>query len=165
MPRRKSGRNWFRRNCNSGTMKISEQGFTLIESLLVLSIFLVISSITAFSLIPQYEAQESKQFLTQFQADFFYGQQYAISHQQTVSVVISVDQHYYYMRTSYSLPPFLKRYYSKAVTITPGSLSLSFEFTANGNVNKFGSLFIQCGGKHYTLMVLIGKGRFYVVEE
>lgn len=147
------------------TMKQEELGFTLIESLLVLSIFLIISSITAFYMKPQYEMKESESFLTQFQADFLYGQQYAISHQEEVTVIISPDQHYYYMRTTYNLPPFILRYFSKHITIDPLTLPLSFKFSPSGNVNKFGSLLIQYGSKKYRMTVLIGKGRFYVVEE
>lgn len=146
-------------------MKLGEQGFTLIEALCVLSIFLIISSITAFSLKPQYERMESEAFLHQLQADLFYGQQYAISHQQELTVMIIPEQHYYYVRNSYSWPPFLLRYYSNNVSVSPGTLPLSFKFTPSGFANKSGSFLIQCGSKQYRLTVLIGKGRFYVVEE
>jgi competence protein ComGD len=146
-------------------MKTSEQGFTLIESLLVLSIFLVISSITVFCIKPQYEKKEREAFLTQLEADLFYGQQYAISHQLEVTVNFSIDQHCYYMRTGFNTTPILMRTYSKAVTVSPGSLPLSFKFTPSGTVSKFGTLIIQCGSKHFELTFLIGKGRFYVVEK
>lgn len=145
-------------------MKSSERGFTLIESLFVLSIFLIISSITAFSLKPQYERMESEEFLTQLQADLFYGQQYAISHQQEVTVMIVPEEHHYYLRNNLTLP-FLHRYFSNAITVTRGTLPLTFKFTPSGFVNKFGTLYIQCGSKQYRLTFLIGKGRFYVVEE
>lgn len=146
-------------------MKAAEKGFTLIESLLVLSIFLVISSVTAFSIKPQYELKESELFLTRLQADLLYGQQYAISHQQEVTVMFSEQQHYYYLRTSFNLPPFLRRNYSENITVSPGSLPLTFKFSPDGTVSKFGSLFIQCGSKHYRLTFLIGEGRFYVVKK
>ncbi|MFL6554920.1 MAG: prepilin-type N-terminal cleavage/methylation domain-containing protein, partial [Bacillus sp. (in: firmicutes)] len=61
-------------------MKNDQNGFTLIESLLVLSIFMIISSITVFSLQPQHSVLEDEAFLTQLKADLFYSQQYAISH-------------------------------------------------------------------------------------
>jgi competence protein ComGD len=146
-------------------MKLTEQGFTLIESLFVLAIFLIIISITAFSLKPQYEMMESKAFLNQLQADLFYGEQFAISHQQEVSVNIIPEQHYYYIRNSYTWPPFLLRYYSNAISVFPGTLPLTFNLTPSGIAGKSGSFLIQCGNKHYRLTVLIGKGRFYVTEE
>jgi competence protein ComGD len=146
-------------------MKTTEKGFTLIESLLVLSIILVISSITVFFVKPQYEKKESEAFLSQFEADLFYGQQYAISHQLEVTVNISSDQHYYYMRTGFNVPPIVMRTYSSAVTVSPGSLPLNFKFTPSGTVSKFGTLIIQCGSKQFEMTFLIGKGRFYVVEK
>jgi competence protein ComGD len=146
-------------------MKTTERGFTLIESLLVLSIFLIISSVTVFTIKPQYEWKESEMFLTQLKADLLYGQQYAISHQQEVTVIFSEQQHSYYLRTSSSLPPFVVRNYSENITVSPGSLPLSFKFSPSGTINKFGSFFIQCGSKHYRFTFLIGKGRFYAIEE
>jgi competence protein ComGD len=146
-------------------MKLTEHGFTLIESLCVLSIFLIMTSITAFSLKPQYEMMESKMFLNQLQADLFYGQQYAISHQHEVLVFIIPEQHYYYIRNSSTWPPLISRYYSNSVTVSPGTLPLAITFTPSGSANKSGSFLIQCGSKHFRFTLLIGKGRFYVVEE
>lgn len=146
-------------------MTTGKEGFTLVETLFVLSIFLIISSITAFSIKPQYDENVCRQFLTTFQADFLYGQQYAISHQQEVTVVISSDHFYYYLRTAYNQPPFVMRNYSNSIVITSKTLPLSFKFTPSGNVSSFGSLAIKCGSRNYTMTVLIGKGRFYVVKE
>lgn len=146
-------------------MKMNENGFTLIESLLVLSIFLIITSVTAFSMKPQYEMIESKAFINQLQADLFYGQQYAISHQHELTVMIIPDQHYYYVRNSITWPPFVLRYYSNNVKVSQGTLPLTFKFNASGFVNKSGYFKIQCGSKHYRLTVLLGQGRFYVTEE
>lgn len=146
-------------------MRGPEQGFTFIEAILVLAIFLIISSITAFSIKPQFESKESEQFLTEFQTDFLYGQQYAISHQTEVNFFIIPGQHFYYMRAGSSPTPIVKRYYSKRINVSQGSLPLPLKFTPSGFVNKFGTILIQCGRRHYRITVLIGKGRFYVVEE
>lgn len=146
-------------------MKITEKGFTLIESLLVLSILLIIASVTAFNMKPLYEKMESEEFINQLQADLFYGQQLAISHQLEVSVRIIPEQHYYYVNNTTIWPPHLLRYYSNAISVFPGTLPLDFKFTPSGIASKSGSFLIQCGSKHYRLMVLIGKGRFYVTEE
>jgi competence protein ComGD len=146
-------------------MKLNEQGFTLIEALCVLAIFLIITLITAFSIKPQYESIECKEFLTQLQADLFHGQQFAISHQQEVSVVIMPDEHYYYIRNNFAWPPYIYRSYSNAVSVFPGTLPLSFKFTWSGSVNKSGSFLARCGNKQYRLTFLLGKGRFYVVKE
>jgi competence protein ComGD len=143
----------------------SEQGFTLIESLFVLAIFLIIASVSAVCFKTQYETMENEAFLYQLQSDLFYGQQYALSHQHSVSVAIYPDQHYYILRYTPASPPFLTRYYSNLITISPVTLSLVFDFTPSGSVNKSGSIRLQRGSKQYLLTILIGKGRFYVVKE
>jgi competence protein ComGD len=146
-------------------MKNMQEGFTLIESLLVLSVFIIISSITAFTLKPQYLTIDDEAFLSQLQTDLLYAQQYAISHQHEVTVIFMSDQNKYniYMRTD--LPNIIERNYSTNLTVYGGSLPLFFKFLPDGNVNKFGSFYIKSSKKNYRFTVLIGKGRFYVIEE
>lgn len=146
-------------------MKRSEKGFTLVEALLVLSVFMIISSITAFSLKPQYERAEIDAFLTQFEADLFYAQQYAISHQHEITINLQFSQHYYYVRDRYDQPQIIRRTYSEKINVIPLSQPFSFKFTGDGNINKFGVWDIQCGAKMYRMTFQIGKGRFYVVEK
>ncbi|WP_144547667.1 competence type IV pilus minor pilin ComGD [Bacillus sp. X1(2014)] len=143
-------------------MKNDQNGFTLIESLLVLSIFMIISSITVFSLKPQRSVLEDEAFLTQFKADLYYSQQYAISHQHEVSVVILPSQYKYYMLLRPELPPIVIRNYSKNIILATSTLPLYFKFLNDGNVNQFGTLLIQTNNNTYQMTVLIGKGRFYV---
>jgi competence protein ComGD len=147
-------------------MKKSEKGFTLVESLLVLSIFLIISSITAFSVKPQFESTLCDSFFTQFRADILNAQQYAISHQKEIIVNIVSGEHYYYVRDRYDLPLVINRDYSGKILIsTTSSLPLYFKFLPDGNPSKFGSLQIQCGKKKFRMTFLLGMGRFYVIEE
>ncbi|MFP5113585.1 competence type IV pilus minor pilin ComGD [Bacillaceae bacterium C204] len=145
-------------------MKNNQNGFTLIESLLVLSIFMIISSITVFSLKPQHSVLEDEAFLTQLKADLYYSQQYAISHQHEVTVVFLPAQYRYYMLLRPDLPPIVMRNYSTNIYLVEGSISLFFRFLNDGNVNQFGSFLIQTKNKTYQMTLLIGKGRFYVKE-
>ncbi|MEH7501440.1 competence type IV pilus minor pilin ComGD [Neobacillus drentensis] len=145
-------------------MNTNQKGFTLIESLIVLSIFMIISSITVFSLKPQHSAMEDEAFLTQLKADLYYAQQYAISHQHEVSVVFVPEQYRYNMFLRPELPPIVQRNYSTNIYLTEGSIPLYFKFLNDGNVNKFGTFIIQTKNKIYVITVLIGKGRFYVKE-
>ncbi len=145
-------------------MNTNQKGFTLIESLVVLSIFMIISSITVFSLKPQHSAMEDEAFLTQLKADLYYAQQYAISHQHEVSVVFVPEQYRYNMFLRPELPPIVQRNYSTNIYLTEGSIPLYFKFLNDGNVNKFGTFIIQTKNKIYVITVLIGKGRFYVKE-
>jgi competence protein ComGD len=145
-------------------MKRGQDGFTLIESLLVFSIFLIISSVTAFSLKPQYFMVNDNAFITQLQADLLYGQQFAISHQCEVFVRLTeTDGYSIYYR--YDLQPLVNRPYLEDMKVFGGTLPLSFKFLPDGNVAQFGYFEINTCSKKYLFTVLIGKGRFYVLEE
>ena len=146
-------------------MKNNQKGFTLIESLLVLTIFMIISSITAFSLKPQYFMIDDNVFLTQLQTDLLYAQQYAISHQSEVTIMFTEDQYKYSIYNHFNLPPLVERNYSTKINVYGGTLPLIFKFLSNGNVSKFGTFFIKTSDKTYRVTILIGKGRFYVLEE
>src|SRR5437763_4257824 len=146
-------------------MNSNQKGFTLVESLLVLSIFMIISFITAFSLQPQQSGLEDKAFITQLRADLFYAHQYALSHQEEVSIGIQPHEYKYYLTLKAHWPPIVQRSYSSNISITEGSMPLSFIFLPDGNLNKFGSFFIQTKKKKYRMTFLIGKGRFYVTEQ
>lgn len=141
----------------------NQKGFTLIESLVVLSIFLIISSITAFSIKPQYNSATDKAFISQLKADLYYGQQYAIANQMEVKVIFYEHEHIYLISTGSK--QLVKRNHSPTITVTQGTIQLVFKFNSNGNVDRFGTLYIRTQQKNYRLTLLIGKGRFYVMEE
>lgn len=146
-------------------MDRNQQGFTLTESLVVLSIFMILTSITVFSLKPQHSAIDESSFFTQLKADLYYGQTYAISHQHEVSVTIMPSEYKYYMYLSTYSPPIVERTYPTDFIITEGSIPLYFKFMPDGNINKFGTIIIQSKNKTYRMTFLIGKGRFYVTEQ
>lgn len=149
---------------NITKMRRNQKGFTLVESLLVLSVFMILSLITAFSLQPQHDVLEDRVFISQLSADLLYAQQYAISHQKEVSILIVPSQYKYYMFASAAGTPIVERNYSTNIYLTEGSLPLNFNFLRDGNVNKFGSFYIQTKKNNYRITFLIGEGRFYVTE-
>lgn len=140
-------------------------GFTLVESLIVFSVFMLLATVTAFMVRPQYQYAEKQSFLTQLKADLLYGQQYAISHQHEVTVNFIPEQHYYCIRDNYLRPFIVERTYPDNITLSPGSMPLYFKYLPDGNVSKFGNFYITINGKEYHFTILIGKGRFYVPEE
>ncbi|WHY90503.1 competence type IV pilus minor pilin ComGD [Neobacillus cucumis] len=146
-------------------MKNNQNGFTLIESLLVLAIFLILSSITVFSVKPQANRIEDETFISQLKTDLYFAQQYAISHQHEVYVGFSENEYNYYIYERNDLPLLVERYYSNDIHVYPGTLSLYFRFLPDGNISKFGSFTIVTKDKQYRVTFLIGKGRFYVTEE
>ncbi|MFD2446043.1 competence type IV pilus minor pilin ComGD [Bacillus sp. CGMCC 1.16607] len=143
---------------------MKDKGFTLIETLIVLSIVAIIS-LGSFVLIkPQKELIANHLFLTQFQSDLYVAQQYAIAHQIEVTVKIIPERNYYYIHERYDAKYIVERYYLPTITFGPGSLPFMFKFLPDGNVSHFGSLNFKIGSKSYKLTIQLGKGRFYIVE-
>jgi competence protein ComGD len=145
--------------------EMDEKGFTLTEMLVVLSIFLVISSISPVLLKSHYNHLDKNLFFSQFRSDFFYAQQYAISHQSIIIVNIVSDQSYYYFRERINGPIILERKYPEEVKVTPGSMPLYFHILPNGNISSFGSFYAKVNKERYRFTFLIGKGRFYVAKD
>lgn len=143
---------------------IGSKGFTLIESLLVLSVFMILTSVTVFYVKPQYNRTEKEEFMAMLQSDLMYAQQYAISHQHELTVNLLGGEHYYYIRDRVDLPMVAERTFANNIKILTGSFSLYFKITPGGNVNKFGSFYVQIGDRKYQVTLMIGKGRFYVSE-
>jgi competence protein ComGD len=144
---------------------VDSRGFTLIETLVVLSIVAVISSVTIFQINPNKNMFDHHLFLSQLQSDLYLAQQYAISHQQELTVVFDLQQNRYYIRVIFDGGfTVVEKKFPPKVSVKNGSLPLTFKILKDGNVNQFGSLNIYIGGKVYRLTFLLGKGRFYIVE-
>ncbi|MDQ1145066.1 competence protein ComGD [Bacillus sp. SORGH_AS 510] len=143
----------------------NQKGFTLIESLLVLSIFIIISSITVFTLKPQHSFIEKDSFFAQLKGDLYYAQQYALSHQHEVLVQFVPKEYKYYVLYRIGETPIIERNYTHNIMITEGTMPILFKFLPDGNINKFGSLIVYYRNKTYRITFLIGKGRFYVTDQ
>ncbi|WP_462412205.1 competence type IV pilus minor pilin ComGD [Neobacillus sp. Marseille-QA0830] len=146
-------------------MTSRQTGFTLAESLIVLSIFMILSLFTVFSLKPQHLMVQDQAFISQLKADLLFSQAYAMSHQHEVSVVLMPDNFQYYMIMQNDQSPIVLRKYSKEIYLTEGTIPLYFKFSSDGNVNKFGTFYIRMPTKTYKVTILIGRGRFYVTEQ
>lgn len=141
-------------------------GFTMVEMLIVLSAFLMLSLTSAFLFTPQKDMLEKELFFSRLKSDLLYSQQYAMSHQETITVHFMPENNYYYIRSmDYSAPYLAKRHYSSDIKVERGSLNLMFQYKPDGNIDSFGSIYITAGSKKYKMMIQIGKGRFYVLEE
>lgn len=137
----------------------------MIEMLVVLSAFFMLSLTSAFLFTPQNEKLEKDLFFSQLQADLLYSQQYAIAHQEQITVHIMPENNYYYIRgTEYTAAYLVKRNYSQNIKVKKGTMPLMFYYMPDGNINSFGSIFVTVGTRTYMMMIQIGKGRFYVSE-
>lgn len=146
-------------------MITDQKGFTLIESLIVLSIFMILSSVTVFSLKPQHSIIDDEAFLTQLKADLYYAQAYALSHQMDVSVVFSPKDFTYSLMPRSGQEHLLDRTYSTEIEVAEGTIPIYFRYLSDGMVNKSGTFLIRSRDRTYMVTILIGKGRFYVTEQ
>ncbi|MDQ0218333.1 type II secretion system protein [Peribacillus cavernae] len=143
----------------------SNRGFTLTETLVVLTIFLLLFSL-ASGLFPHFlKSQEIDQFLRQFSDDVYFAQSYAISHQQYIEVVI--DQYPGRSGEKYHVANVMKgklleRNIPKDVTFTRGSMNLRILFAPNGNISTAGVWNVKTSSSSYKMTFNIGKGRFRI---
>ncbi|MDQ0156403.1 competence type IV pilus minor pilin ComGD [Robertmurraya andreesenii] len=141
----------------------NEKGFTLIESLIVLSIFLLIISLSSLLLRTQSIQLEKQLFFTQLKADLLYAQQHAITSQKLVSVNFVIPEKFYYIRKQNG-EILIKREYSDKITVSEGSQKLFFRYHSNGNISSFGSIYFYIDGERYQMTFQLGRGRFYVIK-
>lgn len=141
-------------------------GFTMVEMLIVLSAFLMLSLTSAFLFTPQKDMLEKELFFSQLKSDLLYSQQYAMSHQETVTFhFVPENNSYHIHRMDYYAPFLAERHYSSDIKVERGTLNLMFQYMPDGNIDSFGSIYITAGSRKYKMMIQIGKGRFYVMEE
>ncbi|WP_042345988.1 competence type IV pilus minor pilin ComGD [Bacillus massiliigorillae] len=141
-----------------------EKGYSLVEMLVVLSVFLLLIS-ASISTMPKYQGKkELESFLQQFSKDFHFAQMYAINHQ--ISVYFSIDyinKTYYANSIGSDEVIFFKRI-PKDIQFMKDSLILRIYFTPIGNVSNFGSWVFESKKVQYIFTVMIGRGRHYYRE-
>ena len=142
-----------------------EKGFTLIETMIMLTVILVLLSIAVLP-FPKLAANfEKEQFLNQLQADLFFAQSYAIAKQETVEVRFIHKEDRYTIRSRTATANFLvQRNIPDTIRYIDGSLA-TLSFLQNGNTNSFGTVHFKYRDQYISLIFQIGKGRFYVKEQ
>lgn len=141
----------------------NEKGFTLLEAIFVLGIFLLIVSLSTLFLRPHSIQLEKQLFFSQLKADLLYAQQYALTNQKVVSVNFVNPEKFYYIRKQ-SGELLLRREYSNEIKVLEGSQKLFFRYHSNGNISSFGSIYFYIDGERYQMTFQLGRGRFYVMK-
>lgn len=111
-----------------------------------------------------YEAGKRQQFILQLKQDLYYAQQIAIGYQLPTKVVFLNGSKEYSLHQGGKT--ILRRPFLQGNTVfIKGTLSLSdILFLPNGNAQKSGSLSIKINDHHYRLVMLLGRGRFYIEQ-
>lgn len=136
-------------------------GFTLIETLIVLLIVTIILpiSVRQYSLVS--ERQQLNGFVGHLQETIYFAQMTAIAEDQYVVVEFNNDTNHVYVKSGINL---LKKLDVKpSIKFESGTHNLILKFSKKGSlVGQAGTLFIKT--KHFTkkFTFLLGQGRFYV---
>ncbi|OIJ20277.1 hypothetical protein BKP45_09430 [Anaerobacillus alkalidiazotrophicus] len=141
----------------------NDRGFTLLEMTIVLMIVAVVTSISVGNFRGAQEAINRNEFIFQLKQDLHYAQQKAISHSATTTVIFLNSGKEYVVRQSGEI--ILRRKFHDNITFVPITLTLSdIAFLPDGNARKSGTLLIRIGDYSYRLVLLLGRGRFYIEQ-
>jgi len=147
----------------SAPCRFGGAGFTLLEMLIVLFIFGIVTAIAPPVLFPLEKKLETVHFLQGMEEDLFRAQQHAINRK------VPVAFQYKWRERGYELNAedgsfFMYRPLPDGVEIEPGNMG-DFRFLPNGNISRFGYMYIHAGGRSYRIFFSIGRGRMEVYED
>lgn len=139
----------------------NNKGYTLIEILLVLSIFMLVVTLS-LNLYPTYiKKMETRQFIKQFEADVYYIQAYAMSHERSMSILMYKETYLVYVDGTKQL---LQRTIPRDIQFKKGTMDLKVMFTSRGTAVTSGVFYIQTEQERYKVSVSVGKGRLKIEE-
>ncbi|MFJ7971429.1 competence type IV pilus minor pilin ComGD [Psychrobacillus sp. NPDC096389] len=134
-----------------------EKGFTLIETILVLSIVMVITSSIVYVTTSKLEETEERRFFRQFHLD--------MQRLQSIAIAESKYTHIYFdgNGTKYigglSDAPLFEYKLPKHMRLSFNSNLKRVSFHPNGTVSQFGTLYFETGTGHKTVTIYIGGGK------
>jgi len=138
----------------------NQKGFTLLEMLLVLMVLQVMVGVLLLSVKPVMQTYRLHYFFKQLQTDMWYAQQVAINNEKSVALVFLNAESKYLMVSGGNL--IMTRDYEKDVTLQTEVIQGRVSFLQDGNVDRSGTIIVKHYEKKYRVVVLIGRGRFYV---
>ncbi|SET62112.1 competence protein ComGD [Salinibacillus kushneri] len=149
-------------------MKGSKQkkaGFTLIEMLIVLTIFMFLLLITAPLNSTIKNDLETQQFFSLFEQDILWMQNQSITNNEIYRLRFMPESHTYEIRQKGVGNLKIKREYSSFIDIELGTFQLPFSFYHSGTPNQPGSFYVHTQNETYVITFPFGKGRFYVTKQ
>lgn len=142
--------------------KSSQQGFTMIEALLV--VIIVTASFPPFYLLLEewHHRIATRQFVNLLSHSIQEAQMTAISESKYVHVVLNKSLKNIQLSKDTEI---YKNYpYSEDVRVMGGTHSLQFKLLPNGHISHSGTIFVTSGDIKYKIVFLLGQGRFYAKE-
>ncbi|UFT97768.1 prepilin-type N-terminal cleavage/methylation domain-containing protein [Radiobacillus kanasensis] len=143
----------------------NSRGFTLIETIVVLSISISLMVIGHASIIQWKESYETDAFFDVFKSDILYLQQRTMVSGDYYYMLIKPDEHIYEIRKGGYGALVRIRSIPENWEVRLQTLSMPLSFTIKGQVRQPGSFTILTGDESYKVIFPFGKGRSYVVSQ
>jgi competence protein ComGD len=141
----------------------NNNGFTLIEMMIVLCILTAVTSIVFVSYQSLHERQQTERFFEQLKKDLYFAQQTAMIENTGIQVLFDQKNDNY--KVTKSTIPILERSYDSDILIESGSLGLKVVYLSSGNISEPGTINIKTGGDTYDLVFQLGRGRFHIEKQ
>lgn len=134
----------------------------MIESLIVLSIVMIILGTLAYGSFNLNKSMEEKHFVKMIERDLLIGHTYAITNNQYVWFTYRFEDNTYFLSVNQQM--LIKRKLPDHISFQPGQRMNYFYFSPSGNISRFGTLTFYIGENTYNIIFTIGKGRFRIVQ-
>ncbi|MFJ8066720.1 competence type IV pilus minor pilin ComGD [Psychrobacillus sp. NPDC096426] len=140
----------------------NERGFTLVETMLVLSIVMVITTSVVYVTTTKVEAAEEKRFFRQFHLDVQRLQSIAIGENKYTYLNFDMNGSKYIAKSA-NIPLF-EYEVPKHMRLSIDSYLKGIAFHPNGAVSQFGTFTFDTRKGHKIVTVYIGNGRLMYEE-
>lgn len=137
-------------------IKLNEEGFTLLENLLVLSLASILLIAVFTTLPPVYGNTAVQQAAWQLKNDMMLAQQAAISRQQRTKILFQQNEYQLVIGDT-----VIERPYATGLSIKPQTLKDHLDFNEKGHPNAGGKIRVK-GNTAYDITVYLGSGRVNV---
>ncbi len=145
-------------------MEEKEDGFTLVEVLIVLGCLTLMLTIVNTITWKMFETYGQKVFLNQLEKDIYYAQAYAIENKTHVTLRFSTGQNEYsaYSYTNHTILTIQKADSLRFKKV--GNVTVTY--TSSGNIEGPTTIHLtdKSGKTIYKLVFQLGRGRFYISE-
>ena len=137
----------------------NEQGFTLIEMLLVLFIVMCLTGIVSKMSMKVSEAKEIEDFFTQLQLDIQFIQMSSVEQKENYSIKFLAPATHYIIKKNSNVDVYKRPYPQNVEFLSGKSTFVTFAYKANGNVSKAGTLFFKTPIGEKKVIITLGAGR------
>ena len=139
------------------------KGFTLIETLIVLSVATLMLSFSIITINTFTVYMEKKMFIDQIQTDLYYAHAVAVGRKETLTVRFSPSGQRYEVVLRSKGKTIIEKRLPSSIYIESSNLP-SFTITPDGTVSNFGKVTFRQNDRVFELNFSIGRGRFYIQE-